>query len=180
MLSHPKPGTPRLLSLTLLAVACVTFALPCAAQWKWRDAQGRIQYSDRPPPNDVRDRDILARPATAPSAAHSGARPGPAGAASAAGNTPTGTPPPSGTDPALEARKRQAEGVQDQARRDEEARVARQKIENCARAKEYARTVESGQRIARTNDKGEREFLDDAQRARESARAREIIASDCR
>ena len=58
--------------------------------------------------------------------------------------------------------------------------MARQKVENCARAKEYARTVESGQRLTRTNEKGEREFLDDTQRAREAARARQIIASDCR
>lgn len=180
MLSHPKPGTLRPLSLTLLAVVCVTFTLPCAAQWKWRDAQGRIQYSDRPPPNDVRDRDILARPAAAPTAAHAGARTAPASAASAAGNTPAGTATTSSSDPALEARKRQADAAQDQARRDEEARVARQKVENCARAKEYARTVESGQRISRTNEKGEREFLDDAQRTKEAARAREIIASDCR
>jgi hypothetical protein len=84
------------------------------------------------------------------------------------------------SDPAIEARKRQIQAAQDQGKRDEDARVARQKVENCARAKEYARTVESGQRITRTNEKGEREFLDDAQRAREAARAREIIASDCR
>lgn len=172
---HPKPGSLRTLSLALLTVVSVTLALPCAAQWKWRDAQGRIQYSDRPPPNDVRDRDILTRPA-APATPRSL----PATAASAPVASPSGTSPAATSDPALEARKRQADAPQDQARRDEEARLARQKTENCARAKEYARTIESGQRIARTNDKGEREFLDDAQRARESARAREIIASDCR
>ena len=38
---------------------------PAAAQWKWRDAQGRVQYSDRPPPTTVPDRDILTRPAAA-------------------------------------------------------------------------------------------------------------------
>ena len=173
---HPKPGPLRTLSLALLAVVSVTLALPCAAQWKWRDAQGRIQYSDRPPPNDVRDRDILTRPAAAPAAPRSL----PATAASSPVAPQPGTSPAASSDPALEARKRQADAAQDQGKRDEEARVARQKAENCARAKEYARTVESGQRITRTNDKGEREFLDDAQRARESARAREIIASDCR
>ncbi|MEY4906614.1 MAG: hypothetical protein RL260_332 [Pseudomonadota bacterium] len=173
MFSTPKH---RQLRGALLALAAVALTLPCAAQWKWRDAQGRVQYSDRPPPNDVRDRDILSRPAAPPTAQR------PASPASA-----TGTPASAATaasaptsDPALDARKRQAESAQDQAKRDEEARVARQKVENCARAKEHARTAESGQRIARTNDKGEREFLDDAQRARESARAREIIASDCR
>jgi Domain of unknown function (DUF4124) len=174
MFSTPKHRPLRGLSLAVLAVVAATLALPCAAQWKWRDAQGRVQYSDRPPPNDVRDRDILARPSAAPSV------PRPAlPAASSAGAQPGAASAPT-SDPALEARKRQAESAQDQGKRDEDARIARQKIENCARAKEHARTAESGQRMARTNDKGEREFLDDAQRARESARAREIIASDCR
>ena len=40
--------------------------------------------------------------------------------------------------------------------------------------------MESGQRMARMNDKGEREILDDKQRAEESRRAREVIASDCK
>lgn len=165
---------PRHLRGVLLALAALALALPCAAQWKWRDAQGRVQYSDRPPPNDVRDRDILTRPAAVPTAQR------PAQAGSAASGATTGAASAPTSDPAIEARKRQAEAAQDQGKRDEEARVARQKVENCARAKEYARTVESGQRITRTNEKGEREFLDDAQRARESTRAREIIASDCR
>lgn len=172
MLSTPKPRPARKALLALLAVTITALALPCAAQWKWRDAQGRVQYSDRPPPNDVRDRDILTRPAAAPALRGSAA---PASAPAPSGNASAPT-----SDPALETRKRQAESAQDQAKRDEEARVARQKVENCARAKEYARTVESGQRISRTNDKGEREFLDDAQRTREAARAREVIASDCR
>ncbi|MDZ7855560.1 DUF4124 domain-containing protein [Sphaerotilus sp.] len=169
MLSTPKPRPARQVLLALLAVLAAALAQPCAAQWKWRDAQGRVQYSDRPPPNDVRDRDILMRPAPPRSSAPPASAPAP----SVQAPVPT-------SDAALEARKRQAESAQDQGKRDEEARLARQKVENCARAKEYARTVESGQRIARTNEKGEREFLDDAQRARESARAREIIASDCR
>ncbi|WP_293999871.1 DUF4124 domain-containing protein [Sphaerotilus sp.] len=175
MFSTPKLGPLRGLSLAVLTVVAATLALPCAAQWKWRDAQGRVQYSDRPPPNDVRDRDILGRPNTTPSTGQRPASPASAvpGAPPAAASTPT-------SDPALETRKRQAESAQDQAKRDEDARLARQKIENCARAKEHARTAESGQRMARTNDKGEREFLDDTQRAREAARAREIIASDCR
>ncbi|MEX8492607.1 DUF4124 domain-containing protein [Sphaerotilus sp.] len=165
---------PRQLRGVLLALTVLALALPCAAQWKWRDAQGRVQYSDRPPPNDVRDRDILARPAAGSAAQR------PASPASASTGAPPGAASAPTSDPALEARKRQAEATQDQGKRDEEARAARQKVENCARAKEYARTVESGQRISRTNDKGEREFLDDAQRTRESIRAREIIASDCR
>ena len=43
-----------------------------------------------------------------------------------------------------------------------------------------SRAAAMAQRVARSNEKGEREFLDDTQRAREAARARQIIASDCR
>ena len=40
--------------------------------------------------------------------------------------------------------------------------------------------LQGGQRIARINDKGEREVLDDRGRADEMRQARDVIASDCR
>jgi hypothetical protein len=40
--------------------------------------------------------------------------------------------------------------------------------------------MESGQRMARVNEKGEREVLDDRGRAEEMRQARSVIASDCR
>ena len=47
----------------LLALAGLSSALPAAAaEWKWRDAAGRIVYSDRPPPASVPDKAILQRP----------------------------------------------------------------------------------------------------------------------
>ena len=48
----------------------------------------------------------------------------------------------------------------------EEQRVAAAKAENCKRAREQIRTLESGMRMARINDKGEREVLDDKARAK--------------
>jgi hypothetical protein len=41
-------------------------------------------------------------------------------------------------------------------------------------------TLDSGQRIARIKADGEREILDDEARAKETRRAREAIASECR
>ena len=41
-------------------------------------------------------------------------------------------------------------------------------------------SIDSGMRMARMNDKGEREVLDDAQRAAELKRVNAIIASDCK
>ena len=42
------------------------------------------------------------------------------------------------------------------------------------------RTLDSGIRIARTNEKGEREILDDSQREEEVRRTRDVISADCR
>ena len=46
--------------LALLAASLI--ALPAAAQWKWRDKGGHVQYSDLPPPAGTPDQDILSRP----------------------------------------------------------------------------------------------------------------------
>ena len=177
MFSHFTPR--RLLPATTMTLLCAMLALPAAAQWKWRDAQGRIQYSDRPPPTAVPDRDVLQRPA-APTAAAMPA-PAPAAPASAVAAPPAAASAASAATAAGEGRRRQAAAEQEAAaRRADEERQARQRGENCTRAREYARTLESGQRIARTGESGERQFLDDGQRGAELRRAREVIASDCR
>ena len=83
-------------------------------------------------------------------------------------------------DKELEARRKAAEQQAQAKAKADEARIAAQRADNCARARSYLQTLDSGMRIARTNDKGEREFLDDQARAAEAKRARDTIASDCR
>lgn len=156
------------------ALLGVVLATPAIAQWKWRGSDGRVQYSDRPPPAGVAEKDILQKPpgaqrvvAVAPSIV--------ASAASAA-------PLPSGraSDPQLEAKKKQQDQEEAAKRRAEEEKIAKAKADNCARAKAYQRTLDDGIRIARTNEKGEREILDDAARAQENERNRQVMASDCK
>lgn len=53
------------------------------------------------------------------------------------------------------------------------------KRENCARAQESLRTLESGQRISRIDSKGERYFLDEGQIAQETAKARQSVGQWC-
>lgn len=151
------------------------------AQWKWRDADGRIQYSDRPPPASVPERNILSRPASPPPGSLAPAPTAtPASAASAPPPGRAASGAAAGQDPELLARRRQAEAQEAARRRAEEEKLARQRLENCQRARDYLRSLDSGQRIARTNAQGEREFLDDAQRAAERRRAQEVIGSECR
>ena len=53
------------------------------------------------------------------------------------------------------------------------------KRENCARAQESLRTLQSGLRISRIDSKGERYYLDDAQIAQETAKAQQAVQHWC-
>lgn len=168
-----------------IAALLIALAAPSAmAQWMWID-QNKVRHaSDRPPPPDVPEKDILQRPRNLPPPKKtSAASPAPAespaaSAASAAGDTVAEVKPR--TDPALEAKRRAAEQEKKAAETAEQERVNASRAENCSRAKNYMQTLESGIRIQRTSPQGEREFLDDAQRAQEMQRAKDAVARDCR
>lgn len=163
------PG--RGLSWALLAALLVMLAAPAQAQWKWRDASGRITVSDLPPPRETPEKDILQRPdGTVRRAAP----------AAAPASAPAAVPAPPMVDRELEARRRAAEQEQAAQQKADEERVAQQRAENCRRARAHLSALESGQRIARMNDKGEREILDDRARADEMRQARQVISTDCR
>lgn len=162
---------------TVALVACLglTLALPASAQWKWRDKAGQTQYSDLPPPSGVPEADILQRPASANPARRAAPVAVPASAASAAPLTAARA-----SDPELEARRKKAEQEVLDKKKAEEAKLAAARADNCARAKEQLRTLDSGQRMARVNEKGEREVFDDAMRAAETKRTRDVMASECK
>ena len=177
------------------AVAALLFSavsLPATAQWKWRDKSGQMQYSDLPPPPGVSDRDILLRPSPVPRAATqpSIGAPGTAPSGSAAPATTAASAAlsaerapalvPKGVEPALEAKRRQSEQDEANRRKVDHPRVAAVKAENCTRAQANLRALQSGSRMTRTNEKGEREVFDDAMRADESRRTREEIAFNCK
>jgi hypothetical protein len=147
-------------------------ALPVHAQWKWRDKDGKVTVSDRPPPNDVPDKDILGRPAD-PRRAMAAANPASAPASA-------GAPVKTALDREVEARKRAADQEQAAKAKAEDAKLSAQRADNCQRARNQQAALESGQRMARVNDKGEREVLDDKGRAEEMRQIRDVIAADCR
>ena len=172
-----RPVFTRAASAVALAALSLMLVQPAQAQWKWRDASGRITASDLPPPRDVADKDILQRPSMpARKGAAMVAADAASGAASAAPAVVARAP---AGDKDLEARKKAADKEKEAKAKAEEEKIAANKAENCRRARSYMGTLEGGQRIARTNDKGEREVLDDKGRAEEMRRAREVIASEC-
>jgi hypothetical protein len=153
----------------------LAFSLPAHAQWKWRDKDGQINISDRPPPHEVAEKDILTRPQPQPQSRRNVTAPAAASAASGAASAP-----PTALEREVQARKRQAEQEEAAKNKAEEERIASIKAQNCRNARNQIAALESGQRIARVNDKGEREVLDDKGRADEMRRAREVATSDCR
>lgn len=152
------------------ALAATLVCAPAAAQWKWRDKTGIVQYSDLPPPAGVSEADILQRPApttvsrTAPAASAASAPllvPKAAEAASA--------PKPTKAEEEAAARKQ----IEDQ-------RIAQTRLDNCSRASAQMKALQDGQRMSRINAQGQREFLDDKGRAEEVQRTQGVIAADCK
>jgi hypothetical protein len=162
----------RSLAVLSIALSGAMLALPAAAQWKWRGANGQIQYSDLPPPSGVADKDILQRPGNL------GLRGAP-GAAAAASAASAPLLNPKAQEPELDAKRKKAEQEQAEKQKADEQRIAAAKADNCKRARDQIRSLESGMRMARVNDKGEREVMDDKMRAEDMKRAREMADSDC-
>jgi hypothetical protein len=168
----------RWIAATAVALLAATLAQPAAAQWKWRDKGGQVQYSDLPPPSGVSDADILQRPISAQrKSGPAGAAP--AAAASAASAAPAATLTPRTVEPELEAKRKKAEQDETDKRKAEEQRLAAVRLQNCISARTHLQALLDGQRIVRTNERGEREVLDDKGRADDLQRTRALVASEC-
>lgn len=177
----------KLHKIFVVALACM-WALGAAAQWQWVDKDGRKVFSDRPPPQDIPEKNILKQPGgnrptrTAPTPAAAD----PAGGTTTAETTATpvapraaASAPGSGKDKELEARKAQAEAAEAAQKKAEADRVAKAKADNCARARQAKATFDTGRPITQANAQGERVFLDGPARDAEARRIDGIIAADC-
>lgn len=166
-------------ALFILSLVVLAGAAQAQAIWKWRDANGVMQFSDQPPPNTVPLKDIVSRPNGQASRGLPMAPVTPDAAAAEA----SGASAPARVDNELEARKKklQAEkaAAAEERKQADKARVDALKAENCKRAKAQLAMLDSGVRVARPNEKGEREFLDDKARAEETNRARSAVNDNC-
>ncbi len=155
-----------------MQAACCQWLRPPNGFWIGRD--GVKAFSDRPPPADIADKNILRRPGAAPLLLLT-PLPAPAAPASAAASAPAA----SGVDRALADRKRKAEEAEQAQRKEVEEKNQLAKADNCVRARQAKASYESGMRIQRVNEKGEVEVLDAAARAAEVQRVQSIIEVDC-
>ncbi len=164
----------------IAAFALCAASLPALAQWQWVDSAGKTVFSDRAPPPEVPDKAIRKRPSAAsapdPAPAASGPSIMPAASAASAASAPVIRR----TDSALAAKVKQADQAEVAQRGAQEARLRQARADNCARAKSALAHLAKGQRVARSNDRGEREVLDDAARALEQQRLQSVVDTECR
>ncbi len=160
----------------LVALACAIF-MSASAHWQWIDKDGKKVFSDLAPPADVPEKNILERPVDRVKTTSVVEISSPV--SSAVPQSAASAIKLSGVDKDLAERKAKAEEAEAAKRKASDEKIAKAKVENCARTKQAKSSYESGMRIARTNEKGEREILDDAARASELKRIHAIIDSDC-
>jgi hypothetical protein len=160
--------------LFLVGVALALCAAAAnAQQYKWKDSRGRTVYGDLPPAG------VKATPLTSTSAppAASAAPPATeAGSKAAAKSSKPLTP----AEQEMEFRRRVKEAQEAAAKQGKEREDERDRQQNCELAREQERTLSSGQRISRVDQKGERYYMNDAQRAQELAQARRSISDWCK
>lgn len=156
----------------LLAVMLAFAAGAFAQMYRWVDKDGRVHYTATPPPAGTKARTLRA-PTAAP------AEPAADDAAKDAAAKDARKGPLTPAEQEQEFRKRQLEAQKAQEKEALAAKEAETKQANCNRAREALATLESGQRVAGTNAQGERYYLDDEARARETAAARRSMQDWC-
>lgn len=185
----------RRLSLLVLSM---TLALPAAAQvYQWRDAQGRINYSDTPPPagaaKTVKPAARSPAPAVANDAPEQPADSGtqkPAadgsaqGAAGEAGKAAAGKADPSKpktmAEKETEFRQRRVAAAEAEAKAEKERQKAAELARSCSEARAQIVGLKNSRRISRYNSEGQRELMDSAERTAEIERSQKYVDQNCK
>jgi hypothetical protein len=151
--------SPLACALWLAAIASVVQA----EVYKWTGPDGRIHYSDAPPPSSRSDQKTNVRTG--------GSRPNEA---------PAAAPVKSIAEQEAEFKKRQVEEEEKRLNSEKQVAEAKERERNCANARGNLKVLEDGGRAVRYNEKGERLFVDDKDRPQLIADARKAVESWCR
>ena len=165
----------RHILVPLLGAAALGCSGLAFAQWKWIDANGVTQFSDRPPPPTVPENRILLRPegSSAATVRRAVREPEPAPADNSAASQMD--------DEArrLEDIRRQQEAEAERLRAEQERLDAAKRAQACADARRNLETLDTGIRIRMLDDKGEFYYLNDEQRAQRRQEAQQRINEFC-
>ena len=174
---------------TLIALASLTLASHALAQvYTWKDANGRVQFSDQPPPNaDIKPTKPPAGPKYAPAVAAPNTKTNAPSAQSAgvAQSDPKAAPatqsgPKNWQAKDLEYKQRRAAELEAENKRKQEEAKAEEKKRYCEGLRNNVAMFERGGRVTNTNAQGERSFMDDSQMKQEAERARGQLTRDCK
>jgi hypothetical protein len=153
-----------------VALALCLFIPPAWADlYKWTDENGKVHYSDQPPPGDVKKSESIKQPKSAP----------PSEAPAAAGANASAKPK-TAADLDMEFRKRRVEAAEAEAKAQKEAEAAEEKKRNCQRATAQVASLERGGRITRPGPNGEQTYMSDEEIAKEVVSARKAADSWCK
>lgn len=169
-----------------IAAVLIAIGLPSAAlaqAYKWRDEKGQTVYSDQPPPKNIPPGNILQAPkplAAALAAAASAPTSGAAVSAPAGKAAAKPAAPKSVAEQEADFKKRQLDSQKKGKDAADKAAEEQRLVAACAGLRQAVAGLEAGQRISRHDEKGERYFINDEQRATEIAKAKQdMAASKC-
>lgn len=148
------------------AVLALSAGASSAEICRWKDANGRTQYSDIPPPG-VKCEGRISRPPSTPAASPA------VGGDAAAG-------PKSYQEKEMEFRKRRLDQQEAQKKAQQEKEQLAAKKATCESARNRVAGLQFGGRVAKYDSKGEIMFLDEADIARELAEAQRTAEQACR
>jgi hypothetical protein len=150
--------TTALVATILLALLSLTVG---AQVYRWVDKDGKVQYSDQPPPPGAGKADVTKINSSTPSAAST-----------------TGAPPKA-PEKGKTPEKSKVESA-NAVKPEEEARQKRETEEYCQGAKGELRQLQDGDRLAVTAPNGERRFIEDDERATRIQNLQKKIAEVCK
>lgn len=152
--------TTALVATLILALLSLTVG---AQVYRWVDKDGKVQYSDQPPPPGAGKAEATRINSSSPS---------PAASSSA---------PAKPADKAAEKGK-DASKVTDASKSNdaEKARQAKERDEYCVELRSTLRTLEDGGRITKNSPTGDRALMTDDEIAAETQRVKGLIAERCK
>ncbi|KAI3597167.1 putative transmembrane protein [Cupriavidus necator H850] len=167
-------------ALCLLAAATLAVPVQALAYWQWRDANGRMVYSDVPP--SAAAAKVLRAPGRfagefQPVEAANATAPAPAAPAPAkAAAKPAAAPAPTPEEAFQKRREASLKAATEEARRESEAaeREAR-----CAQLRSYANGLQQGMRAAVAGPDGSLQHLNSDQRQAEMLKTNASLEKNC-
>lgn len=152
-----------------------------AEMYKWTDADGKVHFSDQPPPANIKNLTTIKRgnPAGKPLPAASesnsdSANPDPVAEKAKA------AAPKTYVEKDMEFKKRQVEKAEREAAEKKKTDEAAEKQRNCDQSRARLKSLQAGGRVARANAQGETEYLNDAQIAQEIERGKKSVDDWCK